>query len=76
MTMSHEEYVTACREWLARRKAWIDQMEKMFEEQYPMMPPRSNRKRLHDLEAWKFEVEVHEWELGEIIRQHEESEEA
>lgn len=35
--------------------------------QYPMMSPRTNRRRLEDLEAWKFEVEVHEWELEGIV---------
>lgn len=62
-----KQYVQECREWLARRKAWIDQMAKMFETQYPMMTPRTNRYRLDDLEAWKFEIQVHEWELQRII---------
>lgn len=74
MSMSYEEYVRACQEWLARRKAWIDQKEKQFEDQYPMIAPDLNRRRFEDLEAWKFVVEVHEWELEEYIKKHEESE--
>lgn len=62
-----EQYIKECRDWLARRKAWIDQREKKFEDQYPMVPPHINRKRLEDLEAWKFELEVHEWELEGFI---------
>lgn len=69
--MNHDEYVTACREWLARRKAWLAQREKQFEDQYPFMSPSLNLKRHDDIQAWKFELEVHEWELEEIIRTHE-----
>lgn len=69
--MDHEAYVQACKEWLARRKAWIDQKEKQFSDQYPVIAPSLNRKRLEDLEAWKFSIEVHEWELGEFIKSHE-----
>lgn len=62
-----EQYVQECREWLARRKAFIEQWQRTFDMQYPMMSPRTNRRRLEDLEAWKFEVEVHEWELEGIV---------
>jgi hypothetical protein len=62
-----EQYIQECREWLARRKAFVDQREKQFNDQYPMARPDVNRKRLDDLEAMKFEIEVHEWELEQII---------
>jgi hypothetical protein len=62
-----EEYVQECREWLARHKAWLDQREKQFEDQYPMAHPDLNRQRLEDLDAWKFKIAVHEWELQRII---------
>lgn len=70
--MIDEEYVQQCREWIARRKARLDQRQRMFDNQYPMMNPRDNRKRLEDLEAWTFEIEFNEWELGEIIKGMEE----
>jgi hypothetical protein len=72
--MEDEEYVQACKEWIARRKARLDQREKMFEDQYPMASPAVNRKRLEDLEAWRFEIEFNEWELGEIIKGMEDDE--
>lgn len=50
-------------EWLAARRAWLDQKQKQFDEQYPTVHPRLNRQRLDDLEAWRFEIEIHEWEL-------------
>lgn len=51
------------REWIARRRARIDQMQKQFEDQYPFVPARINLRRIEDLEAWKFEIEINEWEL-------------
>jgi hypothetical protein len=60
---------------LARRKAQIDQMKKQFDDQYPMMQPDTNSRRLEDIEAWEFNIQVHEWELGEIIRTYKESDE-
>jgi hypothetical protein len=73
--MHDEEYVRKCKEWIARRKARLDQKEKMFEDQYPLMRPRENNMRLQDLEAWRFEIEFNEWELGEIIKGMEEPDE-
>lgn len=70
--MNDEKYVRHCREWIARHKAKLAQKEKMFEDQYPMNPPFINRQRLEDLEAWKFEIEFNEWELGEIMKGMEE----
>lgn len=61
------QYIQECLEWLARRKAWIDQKEKQFHDQYPLVSPETNRKRLNDLEAWKFNIQVHEWELDGFI---------
>lgn len=37
-----------------------------------MMLPSVNKKRLEDLEVWKFEIEFHEWELDRFIRDGEE----
>lgn len=67
---NEEEYIQECLEWLARRKAWVDQREKMFEDQYPMLPPRSNRFRQEDLAAWKLEIEFNEYELGGFIKDY------
>lgn len=38
-------------------------MQKQFEDQYPFVPARINLRRIEDLEAWKFEIEINEWEL-------------
>lgn len=62
-----EQYIQECREWIARRRAWIDQQQKFFDDRYPFLSAKTNKKRLDDLEAWKFEIEVHEWELQNII---------
>lgn len=67
----HEEYVRRCKEWIARRRARLDQREAWFT-QSPSPLPQINLKRLDDLEAWRFELEIHEWELNEIIRSFEE----
>lgn len=64
------EYIEECLEWVARRKARVDQFEKMFQDQYPSRSPRINQMRLNDLEAWKLEIEVHEYELGGFIKDY------
>lgn len=69
-----EQYVRECREWLARRKAWLDQRKKQFEDEYPSRTPQINLQRMHDLEAWEFAIEVHEHELEEYINWPEEDE--
>lgn len=67
---NEEEYIQACLEWLARRKAWVDQKQKMFDDQYPMLHPDSNRSRYEDLDAWQLEIEVNEYELGGFIKDY------
>lgn len=69
--MIDEETIEACREWLAARKAWVDQKEKQFEDQYPMVSPPLNRMRFDDLEIWKFQIEINEWELEQFINAQE-----
>lgn len=68
------EIIQECKEWLARRKAWVDQKEKQFEAQYGFYPARINRERLEDLEIWKFQIEIHEYELEETIKWMEDQE--
>lgn len=70
MTKDPEQYIQECQEWIARRKARVDQQKKQFEDQYPMMSARLNRKRAEDLEAWELEIEVHEYELGGFIKDY------
>lgn len=67
---NEEEYIQKCREWIARRKARLAQREKQFEDQYPMVPARLNKQRQEDLDAWKLEIEVHEYELGGFIKDY------
>jgi hypothetical protein len=64
--MTDEELIQLRKEWLARRKARLDQLEKKFQDQYPVVSPRTNEMRLNDLEAWKFEIEINEWELNNV----------
>lgn len=73
--MTDEEYIQKCREWIARRKARLEQRKKQFEDQYPVMAPRVNQKRLEDLEALEFEIEFNEFELGGFIKDYLDSEE-
>jgi hypothetical protein len=69
--MHDAEYIQECKEWIARRKARVDQMEKRFNDQYPLMSPATNQMRMNDLEAWRFEIEVNEWELSQILAEEE-----
>jgi hypothetical protein len=59
------EKIEDAKDRLANQRAKLDQREKMFEDQYPMMHPRINLMRLHDLEVWRFNIEIDEWELEE-----------
>lgn len=63
--MDDQEKIENTKNRLAKQRAKLDQREKMFEEQYPMMHPRINLMRLHDLEVWRFSIEIGEWELEE-----------
>lgn len=68
------ERVQICREWIARRRAEIDQKKKEFEDQYPFNPAMVNRARLDALEAKEFWVDLHEWELDEMLKGMEDNE--
>lgn len=65
-----ERYIRKCMEWIARHKAQLDQHQKQFEDQYVSLSPRANRWRLEDLEARRFEIEIHEYELGGVIKSY------
>lgn len=64
------------REWLkddiARRRAWLAQLTKRFEQHYDMMSPSTNLSRMNDLEVWKFRVEIDAWTLDTPIQSVEE----
>lgn len=56
-----------CRDWLARRTAILDQREKRNEALYAIRPPEFNLMMLNDLEAQRFAVEIHRWELEQML---------
>ena len=56
-----------CRDWLARRTALLDQREKHIENLHDIRPPRINLMMLNDLEAQRFAVEIHRWELEQML---------
>lgn len=70
--MDDEEYIQSCKEWIARRKAKLDQRKKQYEDQYPVASPYVNLQRLNDLEAIEFLIDIHCWELEETIKSMEE----
>jgi hypothetical protein len=57
------EKIEDAKDRLANQRAKLDQHEKMFEAQYPIVHPRINLMRLRDLEVWRFSIEIGEWEL-------------
>lgn len=63
-----QEQIQACREWIARRTAELDQREKRFEAGYDLRSPRINLMMMNDLEAALFWVDIHRWELGQMIQ--------
>lgn len=65
-----ERYITRCMEWIARRKARLDQWEKQYQDAYPHMSSELNLVRLENIEAWKLAIEVHEYELGGFIKDY------
>lgn len=65
-----QKYIQECLEWIARRKAFVDQREKMYTDQYPMRHAITNHMRLNDLEAMRFEIEFNEYELGGFIKDY------
>lgn len=62
-----QDRVNKCREWIARRTAELDQREKQYAEQYSILSPRTNLHRLHDIEAERFWIDIHRWELEQMI---------
>lgn len=68
------EIIQECKEWLARRGALLDQKKKMFEDQYPLRHPFDNLQRMDDLEVMEFRIDIHKWELDEMIKSMEETE--
>lgn len=75
MTKDPEQYIQECLEWIARRKAFLDQRKKMFDDQYPTRTPIANRLRLITLEKMEFEIQIHEYELGGFIKDYIDSQE-
>lgn len=51
---------------LARRRAWLDQLEMKFDGLYHRTHPRVNQWRLDDLEALRFQLEIEEWEIEKM----------
>lgn len=62
------ERIQLCKEWLARNDARLEQRKKMWEDQYPWRHPNDNQRRLHDIEATEFWIEMHRWELDGVIK--------
>ena len=62
-----QDRLQACKEWIARQTAKLDQLEKQFEAQYSFLSPECNRERLDDIEAARFWIEIHNWELNQMI---------
>lgn len=65
-----ERYIIRCMEWIARRKARLDQWETEYQAAYPHMSDELNQVRLENIEAWKLAIEVHEYELGGFIKDY------
>lgn len=61
------EKIRLCKEWIARRTAQLDQLEKRFDAQYDMFSAADNAKRLDDIEAARFWINIHRWELDQLI---------
>lgn len=73
--MDPKDRIEFRKDHLAKRRAWLDQQEKRFNDQYAFMSPEINRRRLDDLETWRFRLEIYEWELDEFIKVCEEDDE-
>lgn len=70
--MDDNEKIEVCKDWIATRRAWLDQREKWFEEQYPLVHPFANMGRLNDLEVERFRLAIHEYELDGFLKSAEE----
>lgn len=68
------EIIQECKEWIARREAMLDQRKKQFEDQYPFHHPTNNLLRMDDLEVMEFRIDIHKWELDEMVKWMEDQE--
>lgn len=74
--MDDRERIESGKDWVATRRAWIDQRRKQYEAQYDVTPPVVNKYRLERLEVWEFILEINEYELeGEIANFEEDEDE-
>jgi len=64
--MDKSEKVEDAKDRLANRRARLAQKEKQYERQYDLAHSRVNLTRLSDLEVWKFQIEMSEWELEQL----------
>lgn len=71
--MPSDEEIQTRKDTLARKRAMLDQMEKIFEDQYPFKYPRVNLWRLDDLRVREFELEIDRWELEELTKEGEDA---
>jgi hypothetical protein len=67
--------VESGKDWLAARRAWLDQRREQFERQYDSKSPAINRARLDDLERWEFVYEINKWDIEGYIKNWEEEKE-
>jgi hypothetical protein len=67
MAHANEKHILACREWIARRVAEIDQLEKRNADIYPFSSPDQNLENIISIEATRFWVDIHRWELDQQI---------
>lgn len=63
----NQDRINKCREWIARREAELDQLEKRYTDEYPLVPPRLNLVRINEIEAQRFWIDIHRWELDQMI---------
>lgn len=66
--MNDSEWIALCKDWLARNTARLDQLQKKYENQFPVLSPETNLKRMDDLEVQRFGIEINRWELEETIK--------
>jgi hypothetical protein len=62
-----QKKIESGKDWLAARRAWLDQRREQFEKQYDVVSPTVNRKRLEDLEIWEFVYEINAWDIQGFI---------
>lgn len=65
--MSNDKHTQACREWIARQTARLDQTQKRNEVFHPAVPPEVQLEDLNRLESARFWIDIHRWELDTMI---------